>query len=99
MGEQSGFAERRLAAFDLDRRGDAGQGSEQNIVAAKRQRDQRRARLDHLQPEAAGHVIGETGRAQLGDRQPAASDDQGRRGGGAATDIRPGTRRRHGRSP
>ena len=84
VGEEGGLAEPRLAGAGDHLRRDAGQRGEQRLLAAQRQRHQRRPGLDHLQPESAGEIIGESGRAQFGDGRTTGGDDQLRRGHGAA---------------
>jgi len=72
--EQRRFAEAGLAGLRHHFGRDAGERTEQRLVAAERQRHQRRARLDYLQPEPAGEIIGKAGRAHLRDRRPAGGD-------------------------
>src|SRR3546814_13795154 len=61
MGEQGGFAECGLAMAGDDLGRDAGEGAEQQVFAAERQGDERRAGFDHLQAELAGEIVGEGG--------------------------------------
>ena len=76
MGEQRRLAERRLAAARHHVGRNARQLGKQRILAAQRQRYQRRTRLDHLEPELAGELIGKGGGPQLGDRGPAGRNHQ-----------------------
>ena len=94
VGEQGGFAESCLAGARDDLGRDARQGLEQGAVGREGERDQRRARLDDLVAEAAGDVIGEAGRAELGDRQAAGGEDQPRSGS-----VRGHEKRRRGARP
>ena len=86
MGEKCRLAEGRLAGAGDDVGRDAGQITEQRLVAAERQRDQRRAGLNDLVAEAAGQSVREIGGADLGDRRAAGGDDERRGGGGAVAD-------------
>ena len=79
MGEEAGFLECGLAAAHEGMRRDARKLPEQHILAAERQRDERRARLDHPEAELAGEIVGEAARAQFGDARPASGDGQRRR--------------------
>ena len=74
--EERRLRKRRAATVRDDRRGDPRQGSEQRFLAAKRQRNERGARFDDLEPEFAREVIGKSGRAELGDLRPAGRDHQ-----------------------
>ena len=79
MGEQGRLAKPALARARHDLGRHARQGREQRLLARQGQRHQRRPRLDDLEAEAARHVIGEAGRAELGDRQAAGRQHQRRR--------------------
>src|SRR3546814_18252960 len=68
MGEQRGLAERRLAGARLDRRRDARQFAEQHILAAQRQRDERRTRLEHFQTELPRQENGRAAGRERGGR-------------------------------
>jgi hypothetical protein len=83
MGEQGRLPERGLAAAGDDFGRDAGERGEQGFVRTELQWNQRWARLDDLQPEASGRVVGEPGCAELRDRWAAGGEDEGRRLGAA----------------
>ena len=80
MREQGRLGEIGTPGASRYRRGDARERAEQRLVLRQGQRYQRRAGLDHLEPEAAGEIIGEAGRAELGDGRAAGRDHQSRRG-------------------
>ncbi len=79
VGEQRGLPEDRAAGPGDDLRRHAGKGGEQGVFLAQGQRHERGPRLHHLQAELPGQVVGEAGRAELGDRGAAGRDDQRRR--------------------
>ncbi len=78
MGEKRGFAESRLGVAGDHGRRNAGKFAEQHVFAAEGERDERGARLHHLEAELPGEVIGEAGRAQLRDGRAAGGDHQRR---------------------
>ncbi len=77
MGKQRGFGKAGLSGTRDHRGGHARNLAKQHFVTAQRQRDEGGARLDHFEPELAGQIVGETGRAHLGNRRAAGGDHEG----------------------
>ena len=76
MRQEGRLAEFRLASLRFDGRGDARQFAEQHIFPTQRQRDERGARLDHLEAELARQIVRKAGRAHLGNRRTARGNYQ-----------------------
>ena len=72
------FAESRTAnALRCNVEGDTGKVSPAFFGSAENDRNQRRARLDYVQPKLPGELVREPARAHLGDGKSAGRDHQG----------------------